>query len=168
MKNVHVLRNMGKLIVTTKQVRRENNKQKWWTGKGPMQKAWWSYGGWALLQHTLTSTMGSNSTTFANVAPVVHSSARQPDGKGREGLIIRRMKFKGKGWKLSVKRYPLTSPRLTKGPLHTRARGRAHEIVIVHPHLLVRATTLNMIFSVWLYLVLSPPYPAQHWFSIIW
>ena len=25
-----------------------------------------------------------------------------------------------------------------------------------------RITTLNMIFSVWLYLVLLPPYPAQH------
>jgi hypothetical protein len=28
--------------------------------------------------------------------------------------------------------------------------------------------TLNMIFSVWLYLVLLPPYLAQHWFSILW
>jgi hypothetical protein len=29
-------------------------------------------------------------------------------------------------------------------------------------------TTLNMIFSVWLYWVLLPPYHAQHKFSILW
>ena len=29
-------------------------------------------------------------------------------------------------------------------------------------------TTQNMLFSVWLYLVLLPPYHAQQWFSILW
>ena len=44
----------------------------------------------------------------------------------------------------------------------------ANYIFSITPGWVWEITTLNMIFSIWLFLMLLPPYPTQHYFSIPW